>query len=126
MTRPADDELEAMASRLEDRRVCSPAQNSCRNGYLMLEAAAMLRALSGTLEAEKRHKLAITGDKINAVSELRQVKAERDALKARLNDAVALLRGSDAAFERVGYAADSIARESIRAFLARHHKETDT
>ena len=38
-------------------------------------------------------------------------------------DAVKLLRGSDAAFERIGYAADSIARESIRAFLARNQKE---
>ena len=51
--------------------------------------------------------------------------AERDALKAELADAVKLLRGSDAAFERIGYAADSIARESIRAFLARQN-EADT
>ena len=47
MTHPTDDELEAMAVRLEDGRVCSPAQNSCRNGYLLLEAAAMLRACKG-------------------------------------------------------------------------------
>ena len=47
MTHPTDDELEAMAVRLEDGRVCSPAQNSCRNGYWMLEAAAMLRACKG-------------------------------------------------------------------------------
>ena len=47
MAHPTDDELEAMAARLEDGRVCSPAQNSCRNGYLMLEAAAMLRACKG-------------------------------------------------------------------------------
>ena len=45
-------------------------------------AADQIEALSAALETEKRHKLAITGDKINAVSELRQVKAERDALKA--------------------------------------------
>ena len=50
MTRPTDDELEAMAARLEDGRVCSPAQNSCRNGYLMLEAAAMLRACKGRVK----------------------------------------------------------------------------
>ena len=155
MTHLTDDELEAMAARLEDGRVCSPAQNSCRNGYLMLEAAAMLRAcktgdapmtdtprsnaispvvtmgsggpdltsqeqvnksigmcrlhglhnteatlraLSTALETEKRHKLAITGDKINAVSELRQVKAERDALKAenaRLREALSLYSCDD-------------------------------
>ena len=47
MTHPTDDELEATAARLEDGRVCSPAQNSCRNGYWMLEAAAMLRACKG-------------------------------------------------------------------------------
>ena len=50
MTHPTDDELEAMAARLEDGRVCSPAQNSCRNGYLMLEAAAMLRACKGRVK----------------------------------------------------------------------------
>ena len=47
MANPTDDELEARAVRLEDGRVCSPAQNSCRNGYLLLEAAAMLRAMKG-------------------------------------------------------------------------------
>ena len=47
-----------------------------------------LRALSAALEAEKRQKLAIAGDKIDAVSELRQVKADRDALKAELAEAV--------------------------------------
>ena len=52
--------------------------------------------------------------------------AERAALKSELAEAVKLLRGSDAAFERIGYAADSIARESIRAFLARHQKGADT
>jgi len=50
MTHPTDDELETEAVRLEDGRVCSPAQNSCRNGYLMLEAAAMLRACKGRVK----------------------------------------------------------------------------
>ena len=49
--------------------------------------SATLRALSAALEAEKRHKLAIAGDKINAVSELRQVKAELTTLKAELAEA---------------------------------------
>ena len=125
MTHPTDDELEAMAARLEDGRVCSPAQNSCRNGYLMLEAAAMLRALSGTLKAEKRHKLAITGDKINAVSELRQVKAERDALKAELAEAAThALDRLDASL--LTNAEHQQAKDILRAFLARHQKETDT
>ena len=53
MTRhPTDDELEAMAVKLEDGRVCSPAQNSCRNGYLMLEAAAMLLACRGQVRVK--------------------------------------------------------------------------
>ena len=47
-----DDELEALATRLEGGRVCSPAQNSCRNGYLMLEAAAMLRACKGRVRVK--------------------------------------------------------------------------
>ena len=47
MSRPTDKALEEMAARLEDGGVCSPAQNSCRNGYLMLGAAAMLRACKG-------------------------------------------------------------------------------
>ena len=124
MTHPTDDELEAMARRLEDGRVCSPAQNSCRNGYLMLEAAAMLRALSGTLKAEKRHKLAITGDKINAVSELRQVKAERDALKAQLAEAAthALDRLDASLFTNAEH---QQAKDILRAFLARHQKEAE-
>ena len=69
-------------------------------------AADQIEALSAALEAEKLHKLAITGDKINAVSELRQVKAERDALKAELN------------------AEHQQAKDILRAFLARHQKET--
>ena len=44
MVHPTNKEREALVARLEDGRVCSPAQNSCRNGYLMMEAAAMLRA----------------------------------------------------------------------------------
>ena len=51
MAHPTDDELEAMAVRLEDGRVCSRAQNSCRNGYWMLEAAAMLRACKGRVKS---------------------------------------------------------------------------
>ena len=51
-----------------------------------------LEALSAALGNEKRHKLAIAGDKINAVSELRQVKAERDALKAELAEAVEVVK----------------------------------
>ena len=50
--KPTDEELEAMAARLEDGGVCSPAQNSCRNGYLMLEAAAMLRACKGRVRVK--------------------------------------------------------------------------
>ena len=53
MAYPSHEELEAMAVRLEDGRVCSPAQNSCRNGYWMLQAAAMLRACKGR-DAEKQ------------------------------------------------------------------------
>ena len=52
MAHPSDDELEAMAVRLEDGRVCSPAQNSCRNGYWMLGAAAMLRACKGRVRVK--------------------------------------------------------------------------
>ena len=52
MTHPTDDELETEAVRLEDGRVCSPAQNSCRNGYLMLKAAAMLRACKGRVRVK--------------------------------------------------------------------------
>ena len=50
--KPTDEELEAMAVRLEDGRVCSPAQNSCRNGYWMLGAAAMLRACKGRVRVK--------------------------------------------------------------------------
>ena len=49
--------------------------------FVDCEEAATLRALSAALEAEKNHKMAIAGDKIDAVSELRQV-------KARLKEAV--------------------------------------
>ena len=52
MKHPTDDELETEAVRLEDGRVCSPAQNSCRNGYLMLDAAAMLRACKGRVRVK--------------------------------------------------------------------------
>ena len=52
MAHPTDEEREALVARLEDGRVCSPAQNSCRNGYLMLEAAAMLRACKGRVRVK--------------------------------------------------------------------------
>ena len=133
MTHPTDDELEAMAAQLEDARVW---RHKWRQ---MLEAAAMLRALSGTLKAEKRHKLAITGDKINAVSELRQVKAERDALKAELAEAVEVIVecreeiDDDIRHEyphdhpvQERYRERDFAANPARAFLAHHQKETDT
>ena len=77
-------------------------------------------ALSAELEAEKRHKLAITGDKINAVSELRQVKAERDALRAELAEAVTLLK------DMRDHGANDYVIDRVLAFLARHQKGADT
>ena len=53
----------------------------------------------------------------SALREIRELKARAETLDAKLKEAVALLRGSDAAFERLGYAPESIARESINAFL---------
>ena len=109
MTHPTDDELEAMAKYHEWIRGDS-------------QTAAMLRTLSAALETEKRHKLAITGDKINAVSELRQVKAERDALKAELAEAVDFIQ-----HVADGHPKDySDNMDRARAFLAHHQKETDT
>jgi len=80
--------------------------------------------LSAALETEKRHKLAITGDKINAVSELRQVKAERDALKAELAEAAthALDRLDASLFTNAEH---QQAKDILRAFLARHQKEKE-
>ena len=95
------------------------------------KTAVTLRALSAKLEAEKRHKLAITGDKINAVSELRQVKAERDAIKAELADAVGLLRyvvsKDDEAVDKLQAAIGlTLAAAKARVYLARHQKEKNT
>ena len=93
-----------------------------------------LEALSAALGNEKRHKRAIAGDKINAVSELRQVKAERDALKAELAEAIekAYREGwSDGAADEIHeYGSnpqdDWLISGTRRAFLARHQRETDT
>ena len=118
MTRPTDEELEAMAAKL-DRKT----HNMIEGHVQMEDAAAMLRALSAALETEKRHKLVIAGDKINAVSELRQVKAERDALKAELAEAAthALDRLDASLFTNAEH---QQAKDILRAFLARHQKET--
>ena len=82
MTHPTDDELEALAVRLDDGRVCSPAQNSCRNGCLMLEAAALLRAcktcdapdhgewnaaIEAAMEAALKHPMRFAGQTEKAV-----------------------------------------------------------
>ena len=102
-----------------------------------------LEALSAELEYEKRHKLAIAGVKIDAVSELRQVKAERDALKAELADAVETLKEVSQSLDWIAHgccrgwsqnlmtSADALGKS--RAFLSRHQgngatnqKETDT
>ena len=78
--------------------------------------------LSAALEFQKRHKRLIAGDKIDAVSELRQVKAERDGLKAELAEAVDFIQ-----HVADGHPKDySDNTERARAFLARHQKETDT
>ena len=82
---------------------------------IKMECAARIEELSAALEAEKRHKLAITGDKINAVSELRQVKAELTTLKAELAEAVDFIQ----------HVADGHPKD-YSDFLARHQKETDT
>ena len=143
MTHPTDDELEAMAMRLD----CYSHDWRLRHMDVdpLTDAAAMLRALSAALEAEKRHKLAITGDKINAVSELRQVKAELTTLKAELAEAAGLLKVALKAVNWSFSAGIIEEREwgsarkqkklldqirpfetDARAFLARHQKETDT
>ena len=126
MTRPTDDELEEMAMRLD----CYSHDWRLRHMDVdpLTDAAAMLRALSAALETEKRHKLAITGDKINAVSELRQVKAERDALKAELSEAKMLLSHmvNHAEWRETNEGVFWEATDKARAFLARHQKETDT
>ena len=87
-----------------------------------------IEALSAALEVEKRHKRLIAGDKINAVSELRQVKAERDALKAKLAEAKMLLshmvNHAEWREENEGVFWD--ATDQARAFLARHQKDADT
>ena len=64
MKHPTDDELEALVARLEDGRVCSPAQNHCRNGYLMLEAAAMLRACKGRVRVKPLEWRSIGRDRV--------------------------------------------------------------
>ena len=74
------------------------------------DAAATLRALSAALEAEKNHKLAIAGDKIDAVSELRQV-------KARLNEAVEVIKwyGDRAKDARLIHSGGDAARHELQA-----------
>ena len=74
--------------------------------------------LSAALEFQKRHKRLIAGDKIDAVSELRQVKAERDALKAELAEAAthALDRLDASLFTNAEH---QQAKDILRAFLAR-------
>lgn len=47
-------EVAGIADKLEDGQVCSPAQNSCRNHYLMLQAAARLRELEAENERLKK------------------------------------------------------------------------
>ena len=142
MTNTPDTSPEAVERPIRFRPVVSAdglaAARMDRNGnYVMYTDYA---DLSAALEAEKRHKLAITGDKINAVSELRQVKAERDALKAELAEAVEVLRhicapqyglqgiieDGDSDEERARYFSGLCGRYQAksRAFLARHQKET--
>ena len=99
-------------------------------------AADQIEALSAALEYEKRHKLAIAGVKIDAVSELRQVKAESDALKAELAEAVELLVSAETVMQFVlDHEASELDRrltikdamssqKEICAFLARHQKGT--
>ena len=53
-----------------------------------------------------------------AVDQCDKEYARAEALDAKLKEAVSLLRGSDATFERLGYTPASIARESINTFLA--------
>ena len=125
MTNTPDTSPEAVKPPIRFRPVVSAdglaAARMDRNGnYVMYADYA---ALSAALEAEKRHKLAITGDKINAVSELRQVKAERDALKAELAEAAthALDRLDASLFTNAEH---QQAKDILRAFLARHQKET--
>ena len=87
------------------------------------DVSATLRALSAALEAEKNHKRVIAGDKIDAVSELRQV-------KARLKEAVELLDSAKTVMQFVlDHEASELDRrltvkdamssqKEIRAFLA--------
>ena len=90
-----------------------------RGDYVRYEDYA---ALSAAMEAEKRHKRLIVGDKISAVSELLQVKAERDALKAELAEAMDFIQ-----HVADGHPKDySDNMDRARAFLARHQKEADT
>ena len=47
MLRNLDDDL---VERLHDRRVCSPAQNSCRNDHVLNQAADRIKDLEANLE----------------------------------------------------------------------------
>ena len=155
MTHPTDDELEAMAVRLEDGRVCSPAQNSCRNGYLMLEAAAMLRACKGRVSVDGLAQIIRTVDGSNSLGAgalaeaiLAALEPAPDALEAAEMSAKhwharakAAESERDAALEVLSYiveeddaviycdeAATALTRAATkaRAIIARHQKETDT
>ena len=144
MTHPTDKELEALVARLEDGRVCSPAQNSCRNGYLMLEAAAMLRALSAELTALKAELADAreTNRRVHRRLQLLEGWWQRRVERARnernmylmllCRDKPELRAIEEAAYQRGyqdGYDNKFVTpkkRVKARAFLARRQKETDT
>jgi hypothetical protein len=137
MTHPTDDELEAMAVRLDiDDPWCQP---------LCYEAADMLRALSAERDREKAYadQSAINLD--NALERAEAAEAERDealnqldsarhsvdvlekrvgvfkAENARLREALTDMRD-----DKIAYRHASHFRRRAAVVLARHQKEKDT
>jgi hypothetical protein len=91
MLRNLDDDL---VERLHDRRVCSPAQNSCRNDHVLNEAADRIE----DLERAVRYEADVAQQSIDS----------RNELKARLAKAEVIVRiiASDKWDERLGEAVD--------------------
>lgn len=88
-----------LVKRLCDRRVCSPAQNSCRNDWVINQAADRIEQLVATneeLEAKLRKAVGALGDISNGEPEWPDdPQKELDWCRNRATTALAELKGQD-------------------------------
>jgi len=71
-----------LVERLYDRRVCSPAQNSCRNNWVLDLAANRIAELEAQLRKSALQELSVLGQEIEVTAELEQAEAKIVELEA--------------------------------------------